>query len=62
MAHRRGTKRTRQVLESRRKAADERNAKYDLLTTAQKIAKLPKTGATKQRARLEKQLESEKKG
>ena len=46
------------VKEERRKQAESRQAKYDKLTIAQKIQKLDANGhvATKQRARLLKQL------
>jgi len=52
--------------QKRQAEAAERNEKYSNLTTAEKIARLDKTlgkgvGATKQRAKLAKQLEAEKK-
>jgi len=44
---------TRQVRESRRKQAEERQAEYSSLTLQQKIERLPpEPGAKKQRARL----------
>ena len=43
----------------KRAAAEARQVEYDKLTTAQKLARLPKGGAMRQRARLEKQLADE---
>lgn len=40
--------------------ASARQAASDRLSTVQKIARLPKTGAVRERARLEKRLASEK--
>ena len=56
----RGKTVTKSIKEGRRKAATERKAEYDKLTTEQKLARLPKDGAVKQRARLEKLLEHKK--
>lgn len=52
MSHR-GMPKTKPIRQRLRKEAEERQAEYDQLTLEQKLAKLPATGAVKQRARLE---------
>lgn len=48
-----GYPRTRQVMELRRKEAEQRQAEYDQLTTQQKLDKLPpEPHAAKQRKKL----------
>jgi hypothetical protein len=44
----------------KRREAEDRQFKYDCLTTAQKLKGLGATGSTRQRARLEAQLSKEK--
>lgn len=57
----RGMPVTRQMKESRRKQAAERQAAYDALTIEQKLAKLPPApGAKRQRAKLEAALSAVK--
>ena len=51
---------TKAMREERRKKAEARQAEYDKLTLEQKLAKLPETGAKKQRAKLEAALEKSK--
>jgi len=46
----------------RRQEAEARNAEYRALTTQYKLASLPVTGATKQRAKLEALLAQEQAG
>lgn len=46
------------VVNARRREAEERHAKYDALTPAQKLARLDKLGlrAERERARIQKQM------
>lgn len=44
----------------KREEAEDRQAKYDALSTAEKLAGLPVDACARQRARLEKQLATEK--
>lgn len=50
---------TKQIRSERRVVAGELQAEYDKLTTQQKIDRLPKEGAVKQRLRLELKLQEE---
>jgi hypothetical protein len=52
--------RTRRIRAERSAASALRQIAYDKLTTEQKIAKLPRDGARKQRAKLEERLKQEK--
>jgi hypothetical protein len=45
---------TQGIRAERRQAAEERQKEYDLLSVEEKLAKLPKDGAVKQRAKLSK--------
>ena len=60
MCRNHGFTRTKAIMAERRKAAEERNEDYNLLTLEEKLASLPVGGAKKQRARLEKQLADRK--
>ena len=60
MSHR-GMPKVKSIREGLRKAANERKVEYDKLTTQQKLDKLPEGHCERQRARLLKQLEEEKK-
>lgn len=53
---------TRRVRDIRRKAAEERQAIYDKLSTQEKLDRLPEDGAMKQRAKLEALLKVESAG
>lgn len=44
----------------KRREAEDRQFKYDSLTTAEKLKRLGPTGSTRERARLEKALAAEK--
>ena len=57
----RGMPKTESIREGLRKAANERKQEYDKLTTQQKLDKLPEGHCERQRARLLKALEEEKK-
>lgn len=52
---------TQQIRSLRRKAAEERKEAYDKLSLQEKLDRLPKDGAKKQRARLMSLLEDTKK-
>jgi len=54
----RGMKITQTIRAERRAKAEARQAEYDKLSLEEKIARLPKDGANKQRARLLNQLEN----
>lgn len=57
----RGYTKTRRVREALRKSAEERQAAYDKLSLSEKLARLPKDGAKKQRARLTAMMNNDKK-
>ncbi len=52
---------TQAIREERKARADVRQAEYDKLSLQEKIERLPKTGATKQRARLRALVKDSKK-
>lgn len=54
------TRQPRHLDALRKQGAKERQEAYDKLTLEEKIARLPATGATKQRARLQAALEKRK--
>lgn len=56
----RGMPVTQQVRKERREKADFMKKEYSLLSTEEKLARLPRDGAKKQRKRLEGQLAAEK--
>lgn len=51
---------TQQIRAERRAAAEARQAEYNKLSLAEKLAKLPENGAKKQRAKLLALMEKEK--
>lgn len=53
---------TKAIRAERRAKAEAMQAEYNKLSLEEKIARLPKDGAKKQRARLMKQLEERSKG
>ena len=60
MSHR-GMPCVKSIKDARRAAANKRNEAYNLLTTQQKLDRLPEGHCERQRARLLKRLEEEKK-